>query len=151
MVRVKLRYIVVEINPTRKQQSSEFTVKHVSIFQALADQVQKIHGDFGAAAIRAGFVVRYINEHTRIAFIRARKGPHRFVTSVIPLIKTIEGKEVFITTLYTGATLRQCYIYLKQYQQKKLDKFCSTLNTEEEKSHLKEVMLNLDSFVNAIQ
>lgn len=106
--------------------------------------VQLLYGEFGVASIRAGFSTKYCNEHTKVAVVRVRRGPHKFVASCLPCIKLIDNRSVIVNTLYMGATIRQCFIFLKSYQQEQFDIYCKTLDTDEEKIALKEAVLNFD-------
>nr|XP_023019019.1 ribonuclease P/MRP protein subunit POP5 [Leptinotarsa decemlineata] len=144
MVRHKNRYLVLEINEIGKT-DTPLKIKEVSLFESIQNEVKKLHGDFGVAAIRTGFLSKYINEHSRTAVIRCRHGPHKFVSSSIPFVKQIFNKNVVISILYIGASIKQCFSFLKNYQQKKFDEYCVTLKTEEERNELKDAMLNLDS------
>lgn len=83
------RYFVVEINPEYKSSDDSLELKGGSLHNAITDAVQKLHGDFGVAAIRAGLVTKYCNEKTRIAIIRTRHGPHRLVASALPFITKV--------------------------------------------------------------
>ncbi|GJQ84025.1 hypothetical protein Trydic_g10490 [Trypoxylus dichotomus] len=94
MVRHKNRYIVTSISHINKDEDAALILKPASLYLAINDKVQQLYGDFGVAAIRAGFTAKYCNERTRIAVIRVRHGPHRFVTSSLPCIKTVENKQM---------------------------------------------------------
>lgn len=116
----------------------------VSLVQAVNDKVQQLFGDFGVASIRAGLSTKYVNEHTKIAVIRVRRGPHKFVASSLPCIKTIDNRSVIVNTLYMGASIRQCFLFLRTYQQRQFDIYCKTLVTDEEKLALKQAILDFD-------
>lgn len=136
---------MIEVSDIYKQESSTITFKEPSLYEAILKQVQQMHGDFGVAAIRAGFTAKYCNEHTKIAVIRVRRGPHKIVASVLPCIKTLDKKNVTVRTLYCGATIRQCFYFIKNYQQEKFDQYCKTLKTDEEKIALKESMKHFEN------
>ncbi|XP_028132369.1 ribonuclease P/MRP protein subunit POP5 [Diabrotica virgifera virgifera] len=150
MVRHKNRYIVIEINENEAGPSSYLKLKEPSLYVSILKQVRRLYGDFGEAAIRAGFVCKYLNEHTRIGIIRSRRGPHKFVTSVIPLIREMEDKRILINILYVGATIRKSFYFLRNYQQKKFNEYCVSLKSEEDINQLKEAMLNFESILTRI-
>lgn len=60
-----------------------------SIYHCVLKLVQKHWGDLGEAAVRSGLKCKYCNDQTRIAIIRIRHRPHRFVTSVLPLASVV--------------------------------------------------------------
>lgn len=126
----------------KEQISCKF--KDFSLCEAITEKVQQLYGDFGVGAIRAGFSTKYCNEHTKVAVIRVRRGPHKFVASTLPCIKIIDKRPVIVNTLYVGASIRQCFLFLKSYQQRQFDIYCKTLVTDEEKLALKDAILNFD-------
>ncbi|KAF5273880.1 hypothetical protein FQA39_LY00995 [Lamprigera yunnana] len=142
MVRHKQRYMVVQIIPQQFREGSSFTLHSFALHQAILSKVQLLHGDFGCAAITAGFAVKYFNEKTTIAIVRSRHGPHNLITSVLPLIRSVDKKSVVLNNLYTGATLKQCFKYILHYQVEKVNEMYATLQTEQEKEDLKEALIN---------
>lgn len=142
-------YLVINLKEIGKEEvSTKFS--DVSLSEAIISKIQQLYGDFGVATIRQGFSTKYCNEHTKVAIIRVRRGPHKFVTSSIPCIKHINKRNVVINTLYVGASIRQCFIFLKNYQQKHFDIFCKTLVTDEEKRMLREALLNIEKIVSKL-
>uniref|UniRef100_A0A1B6C652 Uncharacterized protein n=1 Tax=Clastoptera arizonana TaxID=38151 RepID=A0A1B6C652_9HEMI len=112
MVRFKNRYIVIEVNPVEKLKKG-INLRSSLLYNSVITAVQKFHGDFGVAAIRAGLSAKYCNEVTRTALIRLRHGPHRLLSSILPLVNEIGYQKVQVKTLYVGATLKQCYKFLR--------------------------------------
>ncbi|XP_017778346.1 PREDICTED: ribonuclease P/MRP protein subunit POP5 [Nicrophorus vespilloides] len=147
MVRTKNRYIVVQIDDqgANGQDKGSAVFKGQSIQNAIIHHVLQMHGDFGFAAVKAALTVKYINERTRIAIIRCRHGPHKLVSSVLPLVNLLDTKRVQLTIIYTGATIRQCLICIISYQQRKFEEFCIGIKTEEEKCELKEQIMKLEN------
>ncbi|KAL3270331.1 hypothetical protein HHI36_009379 [Cryptolaemus montrouzieri] len=145
MVRHKNRYIVIELKEFDKNKEGPLHIHAAAVHGAIIRSVQHLHGDFGVAAIRAGFVAKYCNPQTKIAVIRARHGPHKLVASALPYIKNVDSDQVHVITLYMGATMRHCYNFIKNFQQKKFDDYCCKLKTDEEKEQLKKAMLNMDT------
>lgn len=117
------RYIVFEINPENTIKNFEsFEVPAEAIYYAINNKVQQLHGDFGAAAIRNGFVGKYCNSKLRLALIRVRHGPHRFILSALPFIDKLNGKSIVINSLYVGATMNHCFKFLINYQKQEINK-----------------------------
>jgi len=110
MVRFKNRYILLQIKCDKK----------LKVLQSeLADQfkksVKKFYGDFGLASI-TNFGLKYFNERHRLIIIKLSHGPHRFLTSILPL-QTNAGKELArFRILYIGATIRQCKKHIVKHQ-----------------------------------
>lgn len=137
--------MVVEVKQFGKAYDESLHLAPAALHNTIMQKVQQLHGDFGVAAIRAGFTAKYCNEKTRIAIIRIRHGPHKLVASVLPCVNSVDNKQVTVNSLYTGATLRQCHKFLVNYQQRKFDQFCVGLRSDEEKIAMKEALLNLSS------
>lgn len=77
------RYLLVHVNSDSKTKISQS-----DIASQLKKSVQKFYGDFGAASI-TNFGVKYFNEKHKLLIIRVSHGPHRFLTSIIPLLTKV--------------------------------------------------------------
>ena len=51
--------------------------------------------------------------HTKIALIKIRHGPHKFVLNAIPKINDLGGKTAKLKIIYVGATMKHCFIFIK--------------------------------------
>ncbi|XP_069685819.1 ribonuclease P/MRP protein subunit POP5 [Periplaneta americana] len=145
MVRFKNRYIVVEVNQPDRKDDAALVLKPVSLYVSILNKVQQTYGDFGVAAIRSGLSAKYCNKWTRIAVVRVRHGVHRFVTSCLPLLQMIDNKTVVVRTLYTGATLKQCYRFIKDHQKSCLEKMWSSLKTDDERKMMEDALMDLSA------
>lgn len=114
-----------------------------SIHRALTKAINELYGDFGEAATRTGLVAKYCNPATKIGIIRCRRGPHELLASAIPYVRFVGQHRAFISTLYMGATMRHCFKFILDYQQTKLEEYCMTVKSEEEKKELKKIFLNM--------
>ncbi|VEN50418.1 unnamed protein product [Callosobruchus maculatus] len=151
MVRVKNRYLVLQITQQdQKETISKLQFRANSLYEAIMSKLQQLHGDFGVGSCKGGFTAKYCNEYTGTAVVRARHGPHRLVASSIPFIRIIEGKVVIVNILYVGATIRQCFKFLKNYQQKKFDEYYVTLKDEDERKALRQSILNLGTVLDKL-
>ncbi|XP_076165897.1 POP5 ribonuclease P/MRP subunit [Ptiloglossa arizonensis] len=142
MVRFKNRYITFEITLGDKS-DRPFPLKITTLHIAIQQKVQQLYGDFGSAAIKAGFNAQYCNEYTRIALVKTRHGPHKFLLESIPRINDIAGRLVSVKILYVGATMKHCFIFIKEYQQKKLEQIWHTLKTETERKNMENALMTL--------
>nr|CAG4642889.1 EOG090X0GYO [Evadne anonyx] len=140
MVRFKNRYMTVEIVPQKGSTSvmESFQLKDYEVYQAVLNITEQIHGDFGAAAVKHGLEVKYCNEHTRVAVIRSRHGPHRLVGSSLPFLSKIGKKSVRIHSIYTGGTIVKCFKFLQKYHEKKLGEALRLCKNEAEKQKMTE-------------
>lgn len=139
------RYFVVKLKTPDTSKNAPLHLHPANVHGAITGAIQQLHGDFGVAATRPGFVAKYCNAYTRIAIVRCKHGPHQLVGSAMPYVKYIGQYRCRMTTLFIGSTVRKCFDFIKNYQQRKFEKYCLTLKTDEEKAQLKKYMLNLDS------
>uniref|UniRef100_A0A1Q3F7A0 Ribonuclease P/MRP protein subunit POP5 n=1 Tax=Culex tarsalis TaxID=7177 RepID=A0A1Q3F7A0_CULTA len=129
MVRVKNRYILVQFmcNNRSETESLALTSRQVGTF--LQQKIEKYYGEFGIASMLRLHVI-YFNEKTRLCIIQTRHGPHRFVTSILPLLTVAETESVRYRTLYVGATLQQCQKFVARYQQNYVNKMIGNYRGE---------------------
>lgn len=94
---MNFRYLLVNVICEKKVKVSQS-----DIASQLKKSVQKFYGDFGAASI-TNFAVKYFNEKHKLLIIRISHGPHRFLTSIIPLLTRVTqllgGTSDFFLTL----------------------------------------------------
>ncbi|CAD7083297.1 unnamed protein product [Hermetia illucens] len=121
MVRTKNRYIVTQIIP-EKSVSAAATFSDAAITKSIRNNVQKYYGDFGSGSINVGFRIKYCNEKTKVTIIRCRHGPHRFITSILPLMTVIGEHRAKFRILYIGATIMQCNKFIVNFQKDCLDR-----------------------------
>ncbi|XP_066586965.1 ribonuclease P/MRP protein subunit POP5 [Prorops nasuta] len=142
MVRFKNRYITVEIEPVFDKEKP-LVLKSHTLQNAIQSKVQQMYGDFGVAAIRPGFAAKYCNMHTKIALIKIRHGPHKFLVNCIPNITDVGGHAASIKMIYVGATMKHCFAFIRKYQQCKLEKVWSTLTSEVDRKKMEKALMTL--------
>ncbi|KAJ1520009.1 hypothetical protein ONE63_004240 [Megalurothrips usitatus] len=143
MVRFKNRYFIVEVNPLGQCGGKPLLLKGFELYLAVFGAVEKLHGDYGAAAVSSGFQAKYCNEYTRIAVLRSRHGPDRLIASTLPCVTHIGKTPVSLRTIYKGATLRHCFLFLQKYQRAALDKLRSKLRNDEERKALEAAVMDI--------
>ena len=97
-----------------------------------ADQ---IHREIGVAAIKTGLDVRYSNQWTKVAIVKSRNRPRRFVESALPFISLVDNNQVRVHSLYTGASIFRCFLFLKKYQQGEIMQALRCCENDEEKRY----------------
>jgi len=120
-----------------------FQLRDYDVYQAVLYVTEQIHGEFGAAAVKNGLDVKYCNEHTRIAVIRTRHGPHRLVGSSLPFLSKIGKRPVKIHSIYTGGTMVKCFRFIQKYHEKKLGEVLQLCKNEAEKKKMTESILKI--------
>lgn len=136
------RYITVEITCPLIPENKPLTLKPGMFHDTVINKIQELHGDFGVAAVRNGLLAKYCNENTRIAILRVRHGPHRFVTSSLPFITKIGKIDVTLRTLHVGATLKHSFKFIQAHQRSYLDMMWSKLSNDEERIQLEAAVMD---------
>ncbi|XP_034937968.1 uncharacterized protein Pop5 [Chelonus insularis] len=142
MVRFKNRYFTIEIIPN-SQNEKPLTLNSSALYNAIIKKIQQLYGDFGVAAIKSGLNAKYCNTHTKIALIKSRHGPHKFLINAFPKINDIDGKYVAVKILYIGASLKHCFSFVKKYQEKQLELMWATLKNDSERKKMIEAFMTL--------
>uniref|UniRef100_A0A182MN84 Ribonuclease P/MRP protein subunit POP5 n=1 Tax=Anopheles culicifacies TaxID=139723 RepID=A0A182MN84_9DIPT len=121
MVRVKHRYILMQIRCNNRPASEPVVISSQTLRTYIDNQVERYYGEFATASMIRLNVI-YFNAKTHLCIIQTRHGPHRFITSILPLL-TVAGSEIArYRTLYVGATLKQCQNFIVKYQQRYINK-----------------------------
>jgi len=66
MVRFKNRYLVLEANPVDSKNKAKFQMKPQALYSAIMEKIELLHGDFGLAAVKNGFLSKYCSEKTQV-------------------------------------------------------------------------------------
>ncbi|CAD1474304.1 unnamed protein product, partial [Heterotrigona itama] len=156
-------YIVCEITVGDKSKKP-MQLKVTTLHNAIQQKVQQLYGDFGVAAIKAGFSAKYCNAHTKLAIVKSRHGPHKFLLNAIPTINDVAGRLVSVKIFYVSATIKHCFLFIKvsktvklyknphhkvsavklnKFQQQKLEQAWNTLKTETERKNMKDALMTL--------
>ena len=78
--------------------------------ESVKSVVEELHGDDGRATVFNGLRTIYCNSATGICLVQVRAGrPHALLVSAVPFLKSVKGHKVIPRTIYTGATIRNCY------------------------------------------
>ena len=84
------------------------------------------------------FRVIYANMRTRLVIIRCRHGPHKLLASALPFVTKVRSQHILMLSrvspvqirndavigklLYTGATIRYCYVFMLKRQRRLLER-----------------------------
>lgn len=77
MVRVKRRYIVVNVQPNQSEED---------FVHELRDKISHVYGDFGLACFNRGFSLKKFDRKNGSIIICVRKGADDLAMSVLPLL-----------------------------------------------------------------
>ncbi|XP_050075873.1 ribonuclease P/MRP protein subunit POP5 [Anopheles maculipalpis] len=135
MVRIKERYILVQVRCNDKPADESVAISSTTMYHQLCGQVERYYGEFGIASMLHLRVV-YFNDKTHLCIIQSRHGPHRFITSILPLITTAGTQMARYRILYVGATVKQCQKFIIKYQQRYINKTIGNYRGEMQKQQL---------------
>ncbi|KAM8710434.1 hypothetical protein ACLKA7_017107 [Drosophila subpalustris] len=142
MVRIKNRYIAVQIVPEKSMQTLRLSDHTLS--KCLLQNVEKYYGVYGLGVLEHGFRVKYCNERTKIAVIRCLHRGQRYVSSILPLITLIGDVRAKFRTLYVGATVIQCNKFIIKHQRQFLDRIMGQTASAKERQDLFKRVMELD-------
>ncbi|XP_031779613.1 uncharacterized protein LOC100680529 [Nasonia vitripennis] len=145
MVRYKNRYITIQVSSKKEKFANKpLNLKPQAVHEAIQKKVLEMYGDYGIAAIKAGFSAKYCNAHTRIALIKIRHGPHMFLLKALPKINDVGGNHVNVKIMYIGATMKHCFIFIKNYQREKLQSMWKEMKNDNERKELEKALMTMD-------
>ncbi|OXU27777.1 hypothetical protein TSAR_013665 [Trichomalopsis sarcophagae] len=160
MVRYKNRYITIQVSSKKEKFANKpLNIKPQAVHEAIQKKVLEMYGDYGVAAIKAGFsgrikhfhlicktyvLAKYCNAHTRIALIKIRHGPHMFLLKALPKINDVGGNHVNVKIMYIGATMKHCFIFIKNYQRGKLQSMWKEMKNDNERKELEKALMTMD-------
>ncbi|XP_062240348.1 ribonuclease P/MRP protein subunit POP5 isoform X1 [Platichthys flesus] len=143
MVRVKRRYLLCEVNVSKRSDLLQLDDRAVAA--AVRAAVALTHGDYGAAHCLVGFSVKYLNAHTGMVFLRLPKSCYKLLWSALPFITSIEarGQKIpcFLNCVHVGGTIRTCQKFLIRYNTQQLHRMLPKCKDEEEKQQVRESIL----------
>ena len=85
-------------------------IRDDALVESVKSVVEELHGDEGRATVAGGLRTIYCNSATGICLVQVRAGrPHALLASAVPFIRSVKGHKVVPRTVYTGATIRNCY------------------------------------------
>lgn len=88
MVRAKYRYIVIQIRCNNRSEFETLSFSSESLYGQLKEKIRKYYGEYGLGSLLR-LNVKYFNDKTHMCIIQATHGPHRFVTSILPLMTVV--------------------------------------------------------------
>merc|ERR1711997_1150862 len=86
----------------------------------------------------------YSNAETRLCMIQTRHGPHRLLGSSLPFLTKIKNEKVVPRLIYTGATIRNCYQKMLEYQKEQLNVALQELGKDSKGSEKSEGQIDCD-------
>lgn len=94
-----------------RSDSDNINIPSHVIASYIKGKVEKYYGEFGVASLLR-FGVKYFNEKTKLCIIQISHGPHRFVTSILPLLTIVSilykiSKRRVITISYNSVSSRR--------------------------------------------
>lgn len=132
MVRVKYRYILVEIQTDQYKNRLKLPLKESELKRAILDSVETLHGDYGIACIQAGFSIKMYNSATRLFIVRVYRKYHSLLGSSLPIITTVGKLRVGFRTLRLTGTIRSALKFVIQYDREKLTEIVNVLQATSE-------------------
>lgn len=108
MVRVKRRYIVLQIDYNGKQKPQDAFMKELN------ERIIQTYGDFGYASFRRGSSIKKYDPKDGYMILCVRKGVQELVMSVAPLIASVDKSPCSVTIIHLSGTMRVCLREIKK-------------------------------------
>ncbi|GMS89688.1 hypothetical protein PENTCL1PPCAC_11863 [Pristionchus entomophagus] len=144
MVKLKNRYALIEVMPGPSGSTSSLTPGH--IFVAVLEQVAKIHGDFGAGAVRSSLHVKVVDGDISVLRLPADSG--HLLLSSLPFIRHINMEPVTVRLLFCGRSIRSCEKRLLQQRRKELSDAIASAETPGARQSLVDSIKRMESSTN---
>ncbi|KAL7688237.1 putative ribonuclease P/MRP protein subunit [Plasmopara halstedii] len=107
MVRLKTRYLLVEITAARK-----LAIKKEDITSSIRESIAKSYGDFGSGLSQYTFQVLYYNTQTRLAVIRCARDVCKMVETSLVFVTDIQNQDISIRVARVCGSSRTCRKHL---------------------------------------
>uniref|UniRef100_A0A336LZ22 Ribonuclease P/MRP protein subunit POP5 n=1 Tax=Culicoides sonorensis TaxID=179676 RepID=A0A336LZ22_CULSO len=133
MVRAKYRYIVAQIRCNHRPEMEPLKITSEELYSQIKTKIHKYYGDYGISCLLR-LNVKYFNEKTHMCIIQATHGPHRYVTSTLPLMTVIGKEPARFRILYVGATVKQCNKFIVNFQEQYINKMVSSFKNNMERT-----------------
>ncbi|KAF8358560.1 hypothetical protein PRIPAC_93555 [Pristionchus pacificus] len=116
MVKLKNRYALIEMVAGPSGSTAGLTPGH--IFVAVLEQVTRIHGDYGAGAVRSSLHVRVVDGDVSVLRLPADSG--HLLLSALPFVRHINKEPITVRLLFCGRSIRSCEKRLLTQRRKEL-------------------------------
>ncbi|ONI25813.1 hypothetical protein PRUPE_2G321800 [Prunus persica] len=111
MVGFKNRYMVLEVilDPNRELvRKDPVIITSYNVTNAIKDSILENFGKCGLASLFGSFLVKYVNDITRLCIIRASREEYQKVWSAVTMVRSIAGCPVLFNLLDLSGSIKAC-------------------------------------------
>ncbi|BFG23635.1 hypothetical protein CerSpe_099090 [Prunus speciosa] len=111
MVGFKNRYMVLEVilDPNRELvRKDPVIITSYNVTNAIKDSILENFGKCGLASSFGSFLVKYVNDITRLCIIRASREEYQKVWSAVTMVRSIAGCPVLFNLLHLSGSIKAC-------------------------------------------
>ncbi|KAI5347308.1 putative ribonuclease P/MRP protein subunit POP5 [Prunus yedoensis var. nudiflora] len=111
MVGFKNRYMVLEVilDPNRELvRKDPVIITSYNVTNAIKDSILENFGKCGLASSFGSFLVKYVNDITRLCIIRASREEYQKVWSAVTMVRSIAGCPVLFNLLDLSGSIKAC-------------------------------------------
>ncbi|GAB9465575.1 hypothetical protein Gpo141_00002980 [Globisporangium polare] len=119
MVRLKTRYLVVELVPAAS--ARKLAVQKEDVAGLIKDSIARNYGDYGVGLLQYAFQVVYFNKHTRLAVVRCAREQCKLVESSLAFVTECQSQEVRIRVARVCGSSRTCRDHLLKFSLERAD------------------------------
>ncbi|GMR43076.1 hypothetical protein PMAYCL1PPCAC_13271, partial [Pristionchus mayeri] len=125
MVKLKNSYALIEVLPGPSASTASLAPGH--LFVAVMEQVGKIHGDYGAGAVRSSLHVKVVDGD--VSVLRLPSDSAHLLLSALPFVRYINKEPVTVRLLFCGRSIRSCEKRLLKQRRKELSDAIASAET----------------------
>eukprot|EP00696_Hemimastix_kukwesjijk_P002543 gnl/Hemi2/13111_TR4481_c0_g1_i1.p1 gnl/Hemi2/13111_TR4481_c0_g1~~gnl/Hemi2/13111_TR4481_c0_g1_i1.p1 ORF type:complete len:151 (-),score=11.81 gnl/Hemi2/13111_TR4481_c0_g1_i1:63-515(-) len=137
MVRFKNRYLLTELSWSRGQVDD---LSAHDLVQEIRKSVVTNFGDYGAGSTKQSLTVKYFNNVTNIAIIRAPRVFFRELWASLTFMTKIQNKHVTLRVLHVGGSVRSCQKHALAYDLALMQSYHDERRLESDKQRVMALM-----------
>jgi len=138
MVKLKKRYLVVEILPNDEGHLDKITGS--GLFHAIENQVANLYGDFGVGSLKTTLQIKVCDTSANISVIRVSTESCNMVTSSLPFIVFMGTSRCSLNLLHKGASMRTVERFLFERNLRSLYEKLISVKTPVEKAEVQKAI-----------
>ncbi|TYZ67556.1 hypothetical protein PybrP1_012454 [[Pythium] brassicae (nom. inval.)] len=112
MVRLKTRYLVVEVTPASASARKPLTLQRDDVAGLIRESIARNYGDYGVGLLQYAFHVLYFSPHTRFAVVRCAREQCKLVESSLAFVTESQNQELRVRVARVCGSGRTCRAHL---------------------------------------
>lgn len=115
MVRVKKRYLLLEVVPDEGLGAKSLLFDEGDLIVAVREAVLATHGDFGLGSVINSLYCKRFSPKTGCCLLSCRRGPHYLLLTSLPFVKIVKNTPCTLRLIHLSGTIRGSCSILKRF------------------------------------